>query len=633
NQLAHLTCAVSLARNRSHKQNMSEQTQAKVAQPAASLPASVDAPPPKENPWLKNVIASAEPGPSVLKKDSTEQLAEQQQQQQPGKKRLAFADDKLASGGAGDGGPAPVAAVADASEDWPSLGQPATTAGKEAQQQQQHQVVVAAVPKSSGPVSWERMTLEFGDSGEGGAGNRRQQQQQQQRSRSLQSANRRGGHQAQHHHLQNLPQQQQQNQFKQRSRTPPAGSSSRRIGGGGGFSGGNGGANRPRPFKRFARTGRGRFEQQHQSRMQHQQDVARYEGMALIYSGGGHGVSQLQDQLLPMGEMVDPVTGARSVVVNGLYYYPENFDSDAVCDVVFDQIRRQIEFYFSDDNLNHDLFLRSIMDKEGFVCLQTLAGFNRVNYLCNGNPEDVLAALEKSDQLELSADRTRVRRRVNPTLWPIDLDTYEGGTAGLKDRSFYQEDASHLLNIDAPEFVPRTGGQPGDRWHEVFRRPRTSRNSSNSASDSPAAAGAAPTPAPATTGAPPASGPPPDDDELDFEFSAERGKSASAASAASTGAGAGAPSSSGGAHHHGGSRRARVRAISTTEDDLTESDINRLIVVAPSGMSLRTLAKHPGGDRPHHSAVHRPGRMTQELARQISDGLTEYEAAIWKQQE
>uniref|UniRef100_A0A1I8JS43 HTH La-type RNA-binding domain-containing protein n=1 Tax=Macrostomum lignano TaxID=282301 RepID=A0A1I8JS43_9PLAT len=366
--------------------------------------------------------------------------------------------------------------------------------------------------------------------------------------------------------------------------------------------------------------------------------------MALIYSGGGHGVSQLQDQLLPMGEMVDPVTGARSVV---------NFDSDAVCDVVFDQIRRQIEFYFSDDNLNHDLFLRSIMDKEGFVCLQTLAGLSTESTTC---ATEIRRMCSKSDQLELSADRTRVRRRVNPTLWPIDLDTYEGGH-GRTQRS------QLLPRGRQSPFEYRRSGVRAQNRRSAWRTRQAQRQAMQmmylllliiipvvtagtrcfegpgpratapTPPATPRRSWSRPTPAPATTGAPPASGPPPDDDELDFEFSAERGKSASAASAASTGAGAGAPSSSGGAHHHGGSRRARVRAISTTEDDLTESDINRLIVVAPSGMSLRTLAKHPGGDRPHHSAVHRPGRMTQELARQISDGLTEYEAAIWKQQE
>ncbi|VEL11626.1 unnamed protein product [Protopolystoma xenopodis] len=41
-------------------------------------------------------------------------------------------------------------------------------------------------------------------------------------------------------------------------------------------------------------------------------------------------------------------------------------------------LRRQIDFYFSETNLVHDLFLRRQMDPEGWVSLATIASFKRI---------------------------------------------------------------------------------------------------------------------------------------------------------------------------------------------------------------------------------------------------------------
>ena len=39
------------------------------------------------------------------------------------------------------------------------------------------------------------------------------------------------------------------------------------------------------------------------------------------------------------------------------------------------------EYYFSDDNLQKDFFLRNQMDDEGFVPISVIAGFNRLQAL------------------------------------------------------------------------------------------------------------------------------------------------------------------------------------------------------------------------------------------------------------
>uniref|UniRef100_A0A1I8HIX6 HTH La-type RNA-binding domain-containing protein n=1 Tax=Macrostomum lignano TaxID=282301 RepID=A0A1I8HIX6_9PLAT len=276
-------------------------------------------------------------------------------------------------------------------------------------------------------------------------------------------------------------------------------------------------------------------------------------GLALMYASGGP-----TPDTAPMSEAVDPVTGTRSVIVNGLHYFPENFDSDAVCDAVLEQIRHQIEFYFSDENLNHDLFLRSIMDSEGYVGVQTLAGFNRVNFLCNGNPEDVAVAVEKSDSLELSPERDRVRRRDDPKRWPIDAAKVKA-----------QQDDDAQLNIDAPEFVPTAEPAAASKDGQSVRRPSQQ-------------------------------------DDFDFQFDSDQPVDSQQPAAPA----------------QQQPVRSRVRAISTTEDEVSEADINRLLVVAPASGSRR------GRGPPHQRGGGGGGRMTRELARRLGDGIADYQAAI-----
>ena len=54
-------------------------------------------------------------------------------------------------------------------------------------------------------------------------------------------------------------------------------------------------------------------------------------------------------------------------------------DDDAILQ---SQIRHQIEFYFSENNLVRDTFLRSHMDENGWVQISVIAKFNRVALLC-----------------------------------------------------------------------------------------------------------------------------------------------------------------------------------------------------------------------------------------------------------
>ncbi|KAG0623674.1 hypothetical protein M758_3G192900 [Ceratodon purpureus] len=69
---------------------------------------------------------------------------------------------------------------------------------------------------------------------------------------------------------------------------------------------------------------------------------------------------------------------------------------------------KQIEYYFSMDNLCKDIFLRSKMDSNGFIPVSVIANFNRVRQLT----EDValiLDALQDSSLVEVKGDKLRKR--------------------------------------------------------------------------------------------------------------------------------------------------------------------------------------------------------------------------------
>lgn len=77
----------------------------------------------------------------------------------------------------------------------------------------------------------------------------------------------------------------------------------------------------------------------------------------------------------------------------------------------FDQkVRKQVEFYFSDSNLQTDKFLWRIYEaNDGWVELKTILTFGRMRQY---RPEDkVIEALKASDKLVLSSSNDMVRRK------------------------------------------------------------------------------------------------------------------------------------------------------------------------------------------------------------------------------
>lgn len=74
-----------------------------------------------------------------------------------------------------------------------------------------------------------------------------------------------------------------------------------------------------------------------------------------------------------------------------------------------DKVRKQVEFYFSDSNLQQDKFLWKIYEaNDGWVELKTILTFGRMKQY---RPEEkVIEALRSSKKLELSANNDMIKR-------------------------------------------------------------------------------------------------------------------------------------------------------------------------------------------------------------------------------
>ncbi|VDK50443.1 unnamed protein product [Anisakis simplex] len=87
-------------------------------------------------------------------------------------------------------------------------------------------------------------------------------------------------------------------------------------------------------------------------------------------------------------------------------------------DTLKDYVRKQIEYYFSSDNLQKDFFLRRKMDKDGFLPLSLIASFPRVRSLTQ-DLKLIADGLRGSEKVEISDDGRKIRPRSNPQQWPL----------------------------------------------------------------------------------------------------------------------------------------------------------------------------------------------------------------------
>lgn len=88
-----------------------------------------------------------------------------------------------------------------------------------------------------------------------------------------------------------------------------------------------------------------------------------------------------------------------------------------------DQLIAQLEFYFSQDNLIQDHYLRSQMDDESFVPILTICNFSKVKQFIEGvsDPEQFIATLvqNKSDVLQVDDLGEKIRAQSGPVKYRL----------------------------------------------------------------------------------------------------------------------------------------------------------------------------------------------------------------------
>lgn len=74
---------------------------------------------------------------------------------------------------------------------------------------------------------------------------------------------------------------------------------------------------------------------------------------------------------------------------------------------VYENIMKQMEFYFSDANLSKDRFLGDLVKKDPFVPLSEFLKFNKIRSMTH-DISDIVKSMKHSTFLELSEDKLKV---------------------------------------------------------------------------------------------------------------------------------------------------------------------------------------------------------------------------------
>ena len=104
-----------------------------------------------------------------------------------------------------------------------------------------------------------------------------------------------------------------------------------------------------------------------------------------------------------------------------VFYPPAAYGVASNVDTVMDAIRKQIDYYFSEENLVKDLFLRGKMDANGWVEMATIAAFNRVRML-TPDLSIIAQSLESSPVIEISPDGLFLRAKDGYEKWVLPED-------------------------------------------------------------------------------------------------------------------------------------------------------------------------------------------------------------------
>lgn len=106
---------------------------------------------------------------------------------------------------------------------------------------------------------------------------------------------------------------------------------------------------------------------------------------------------------------------------------------------LFELLTNQISYYFSTENLKKDLYLRKLMNSQGFVPIAKIASFFRVSKLTGGNYDMVIAAIEQTKGLEMRNHKVRLASDFESWVLPIEEREQEGKDEENEEESKNEE--------------------------------------------------------------------------------------------------------------------------------------------------------------------------------------------------
>jgi hypothetical protein len=117
-----------------------------------------------------------------------------------------------------------------------------------------------------------------------------------------------------------------------------------------------------------------------------------------------------------------------------------------------DELRRQIEYYFSVGNLARDTYLRGLMNSRGYVVLENLLTFPRIQQLSQ-NVDELTAAARASTSLKVKNRSVRLRSEWQTWVYPKptnDDDSSEEDASKEDESSTYGSQPNEMLPGSLP---------------------------------------------------------------------------------------------------------------------------------------------------------------------------------------
>lgn len=149
-------------------------------------------------------------------------------------------------------------------------------------------------------------------------------------------------------------------------------------------------------------------------------------GSHAAFHGGSASTSQPQtNTMAPYISAPVPSTAQHNgtgYFAGGMFYPNAPYGSTGPSDkaqtkqMLAEAVRKQIDYYFSVENLCKDIFLRSKMDDNGWIPLAVIANFNRVRILTL-DWTLIVDAMVDSSIVGVSSDNTMLRARENWDRW------------------------------------------------------------------------------------------------------------------------------------------------------------------------------------------------------------------------